>query len=768
MREEKSSPILLWVPGIREGSGGIQNFCRDLIDALAEAKPYQRIHVVIKNDRPENKDPLFNERVTWTSSSSAPPFTRSAAFSILGTSAVLREKPSLIICCHVNFLSVVSPLARLTATPYAVFMYGIDVWTRLPALTRMGLHNADKVLSISRYTTEVATVAQDLQSRPIEHFPCTFNTERYVIGPKPEELLQKYGLTRDQTILLTISRLALSERYKGHEQVLLALPEVRKQIPNVRYLIGGTGDYAETLQAKAKEIGVDDLVIFAGFIPNSELCAHYQLCDMFIMPSQREGFGIVFLEAMACGKPVIAGNRDGSVDALDGGRLGVLVDPLNPNAIAEAISDVHHQRHPNRIIFDPAHIRAEAVKTFGRAAFHRRTVEALIAEPKNTHADGGQTETPSKKNNVGNTTEKAFHLAVLTQLTSPYQVEFFNAVAEQAHCELAVIYLTSQDTGRQWDQEEIRHEHIILSENPERKDEALTVLRDADVAIFNYYTDRFAWEAIRSKSETLRPWVFWGERPGFLNVGPLGNWFRQFALRPLHQTSIPIWGVGQFGIEGYRAEFGPEHDYRNMPYFSDLERFRSLRSKEKDGMARTILYSGSLTRRKGVDLLARAFVALSSEFPDVRLLIVGTGPLQKEAEEILAPCADRVEWAGFQPWHELPNFYARADLFCFPSRYDGWGLALVEALASGIPVIGTDQTGSALDLVAPGKNGWLIRANDLRELGQAMREALTSPREELERMRINARASVSQYSVHEGAERFVNAGCDVVKKWTIT
>ena len=315
--------------------------------------------------------------------------------------------------------------------------------------------------------------------------------------------------------------------------------------------------------------------------------------------------------------------------------------------------------------------------------------------------------------------------------------------------------------------EEIRHEHIILSVNPERENEAQRTLLDSDVTIFNYYTHRFAWESINAKSKTHQPWVFWGERPGFLNVGPLGNWFRQFALRPLHQSSIPIWGVGQFGIEGYRAEFGPDHDYRNMPYFSDLERFRSLRSKAKNGMARTILFSGSLTRRKGVDLLARAFVALASEFPDVRLLIVGTGPLQKEVEEILAPFANRVDWAGFQPWHELPNFYARADLFCFPSRYDGWGLALVEALASGIPVIGTDQTGSALDLVAPGKNGWLIKADDLRELHQAMREALTTPVDKWEQMVINARASVSQHSVHEGAERFVNAGCEVVKKWTL-
>ena len=128
-----------------------------------------------------------------------------------------------------------------------------------------------------------------------------------------------------------------TEQYKGYENVLLAFPEILARFPNARYLIVGDGPDRKRVEELSRELRVEGKVIFAGYVPNEELSEHYNLCDVFAMPSKGEGFGIVFLEALACGKPVVAGNKDASVEPLLNGKLGRLVDPDNVDAVGEAI-----------------------------------------------------------------------------------------------------------------------------------------------------------------------------------------------------------------------------------------------------------------------------------------------------------------------------------------------------------------------------------------------------------------------------------------------
>ena len=761
----QQSPIHLWLPGIREGSGGIQNFCRDLIRSISETFPRANLHLIIKNDAPEPNDPILNDRIQWTTLKDTPVSLRTASFAIAGARAAWQSRPALIISCHVNFLPAVAFVANSIGTPYVTFIYGIDVWEKLSLPVRTALRSADRIFSISSYTTRIAVATQNLGQSPVHFFPCSFFASRYFPGPKPLNLLARYGLNPSQPVLLTVSRLATSERYKGHDRVLESLPEVRKHFPKVRYLIGGTGDYSTNLKSRAEELGVSDLVTFTGFIPNEELCAHYQLCDIFVMPSQKEGFGIVFLEAMACGKPVIAGNLDGSVDALDGGRLGVLVNPNESEEIQQAVISLLERSHPNRLLFDPTALHQEVVKTFGPEAFNRRVKEAFA--PLLRAAGEPALDSPISAQNslrVESPTHR-LRIVVLTQLTSPYQVEFFNAFADLNDCELTVIYLTSQDRSRKWKLENILHNHIILSQTPELKGEAASLILNADVTVFNCYTNLFALHTLSRRARMGKPWVFWGERPGFFQIGPPSQWFRRVVLHSLHQSSVPIWGVGQFGIEGYRSEFGKEHPYSNMPYFSDLGRFFEIKPTETLSRPRTLLYSGALSKRKGSDLLAKAFAKIAEEDSTVRLCIVGDGPEKVAMETILGSCADRVEWAGFQDWQDLPRFYSKGDIFCFPSRYDGWGLALVEALASGLPAIATDQTGSAIDLISHGHNGWLVKADDLSALVIAIRDALSVPADPFSEMKAAARQSVKDQSVKEGARKFITEAQHAVKQW---
>ena len=342
---------------------------------------------------------------------------------------------------------------------------------------------------------------------------------------------------------------------------------------------------------------------------------------------------------------------------------------------------------------------------------------------------------------------------MLTDCPSPYQVELFNEIAAQDKCELEVAYLRGHDPQRQWEAPEIRHESMELSNGGLSR--ARESARRADLVVFNYYRHPNAETLIDERARQAGPWCFWGERPGFHQPRWVGRLVRKWKLAKLHASAAPIWGIGEFAIDGYKQEFGSGRDYFNLPYFSDLKRFETCGREER--RERVFLFCGSLIARKGVDLLASAFVQL--DVPNVRLRIVGDGPLRESLMQKLAAVRERVEFVGFRDWHELPHEYAAADVLCVPSRYDGWGLVVPEGLAAGLPVIATDRMGAALEFVRTGKNGWLIPASDEEALLRAMREAAVG---ELPR---GARESVSAHTLENGAEQFSRFAREVVGGW---
>jgi glycosyltransferase involved in cell wall biosynthesis len=349
---------------------------------------------------------------------------------------------------------------------------------------------------------------------------------------------------------------------------------------------------------------------------------------------------------------------------------------------------------------------------------------------------------------------------VLTDIPSPYQVEFFNGIAARDSLRLSVAYLRDSDPERRWQPVPAQYECWTMSDSSASLAEAERSVRAADFAVFNYYNHPFAETLIARRVETGRPWCFWGERPGLRGPRFAGAWFRKWKLKPLHRSHAPIWGIGEFAVEGYREEFGRQRAYQNLPYFSDLDRFAVERGSRRSELQ--FLFVGSLIRRKGVDLLARAFVRLAREFPHVRLRIAGAGDLEQAIVEMLSPVRERVEFVGFKHWRELPELYASADVLCVPSRYDGWGLVVPEGLAVGLPVIATDRMGAALEFVRPGVNGWLIRAGDEDAIFAAMRDAASTPASTLDQLSREARQSVSEHSLTHGAERFVRYAQEAV------
>jgi len=343
-------------------------------------------------------------------------------------------------------------------------------------------------------------------------------------------------------------------------------------------------------------------------------------------------------------------------------------------------------------------------------------------------------------------------IALLTHFPSPYQVELFNEIERQRPGDLRVYYLFRKVASRSWAGVTISHDHVYLDETPVASIRG--EIERAAYVVFNYYNDGRAAQLIRIREASGNPWCFWGERPGY-RFPSLARVARIGRLSALRSDDHPIWGIGAWALAAYREEFGTSRRYLNLPYYSNLSRFQ-VAQPVFAGSSVTFLYSGSLSDRKGVDLLARAFVRLAGKLPHVRLKLMGEGRMEARLRRELASC-DRVEWVGFKDWDQLPAEYASAQFLCVPSRHDGWGLVVPEALASGLPTIATNRTGAALDLIETRRNGWLIPADDAEPLYHAMVQAATLSETDWLAMSRHARASVAGHSLAHGATRFLRA-----------
>jgi glycosyltransferase involved in cell wall biosynthesis len=183
---------------------------------------------------------------------------------------------------------------------------------------------------------------------------------------------------RSGRYLLTVARLERSEGYKGVDRVLEALPAIRERCPGVRYRIVGVGDDVLRLKVLANGLGVMPHVVFEGPVSDEALLRLYSDSDLFVMLSVGEGFGIVFLEALACGVPAVAARCAGSVEALLDGRLGQLVRLEEAGAIVSAVAAALAVNESDSA-GDRSARRAEVLETYGSDRFRARAREILSA-----------------------------------------------------------------------------------------------------------------------------------------------------------------------------------------------------------------------------------------------------------------------------------------------------------------------------------------------------------------------------------------------------
>jgi len=354
--------VLLIAPQIYSADGGIQRYGRYLLSALHHVRPQLEVNAIALLDSPASRLRYFK-------------FIFSALLA-------LRRRPQLVLCTHLHLAPLGLVIAFLTGGQLWVTLHGIEAWKPPRGLRRFALQHAHHLLSVSRYTRDQFSRQLAVRPNALVLLPNTFDSARFTPGPRSIDLLNRYKLSSDQPVLFVLTRLSTADRQKHLDHLIYAMVDLLQTHPRAVLLIGGDGDDRPRLQQLTSQLGVQDSVLLPGRLHESELVEHYRLASAFVLPSEKEGFGIVLLEALGCGCPVMAGNRDGSRDPLADGRFGLLVDPTQPLTPAlRALLD----KQGDPLWFQPELLSAAVANEFGFASFCRRLDELLNSERTSDH-----------------------------------------------------------------------------------------------------------------------------------------------------------------------------------------------------------------------------------------------------------------------------------------------------------------------------------------------------------------------------------------------
>ncbi len=318
------------------------------------------------------------------------PGPRVASIAMLGAYGVgraLTHPPDLVLSGHIVTAPAAAAISRLSGVPFIQYLYAMEIAAR-PSLTRFAARRAQATVALGSYARGLALDAGapaervhviapgvDLPAPGVDCPSLGADLPPEGADPPPFEVTLPRPVAREpaaRPTILTIAR--LRERYKGHDVLIRALPLIRARVPDVEWVVIGDGPLRPALEELVHSAGVDRHVRFLGTVSDRERDAWLARARVFALPSRLpgeglagEGFGIAFLEAAACGLPVVAGGVGGALDAVRDGETGRLVDPTDPHALAGAIVE---------LLLDPA--RASALGRQG-AQWAQRFAWPLVA-----------------------------------------------------------------------------------------------------------------------------------------------------------------------------------------------------------------------------------------------------------------------------------------------------------------------------------------------------------------------------------------------------
>lgn len=329
-------------------AGGVEKVSKNFIYTLRQLFGADKLASYSMHDRTADID------VNFTANSNYRAFA-GAKISFIFSSVYKAFSCPTVILSHINLLLVAKLISFFKPKHrFILFAHGIEVWGQLAKWKVSFIKRNVEVWSVSNYTRDKMISQHQLKPDKVQVLHNSLSP--FLTLPadfeKPEHLIERYKIAPGNRVLFTLNRLSASEKYKGYDTVITALAKLKAEDSNFTYLLAGKADQSEQLRVQQliNDYGLNDCVKVIGYLAEEEITDHFLLADIFIMPSKGEGFGMVFIEAAAHGCQVIAGNTDGSTDALLKGKLGQLVDPNNEDEIIEAIQIalVNHRHQPEK------------------------------------------------------------------------------------------------------------------------------------------------------------------------------------------------------------------------------------------------------------------------------------------------------------------------------------------------------------------------------------------------------------------------------------
>lgn len=341
------------------GYGGIAQYNRDLISALETSEIISKIVVLVRiapelQNEPGAVTPIrFGKKTVQH----RPRFGR-LNYSLRALTTALRERPDIIISGHLFHGPLALAISKLVGAKLMCQLHGVEVWGPIKGSHLRALELADQVWCVSR-DTKAHLDAKSGRSPPNTVVVPNTVAPNFVPMNRAEARL-KFSFGEAYSIL-SVGRLDSREQYKGHDRIIKEMPRLKEVRPDIQYFIAGEGDDQPRLENLVRDHGLDGCVTFLGKVPYADLPALYNAADLFALPSTGEGFGIVFLEAMACGTPAIGLDVGGAPDALCHGELGICVQvEAFPVALAYAV-----QAPP----IDRIELAQKVSQKFGHTAF---------------------------------------------------------------------------------------------------------------------------------------------------------------------------------------------------------------------------------------------------------------------------------------------------------------------------------------------------------------------------------------------------------------
>jgi glycosyltransferase involved in cell wall biosynthesis len=338
-----------------DAPGGVQRAGRHLAAVLTEfaASRGMDCRLLSLNDSPElHRMTLGGREFVFTGCERA-----KGRFTMTALRAA-RRKAKLVLAAHPNLGPVVQAMRIVAPRMKSIICtHGIDVWEPLGGLRRRALRNCSLVLAPSKDTAEHVASEQGVARGRIRVLP-------WALDPQFEALIAAGSQSAPPRefpagrVILTVGRWLATERYKGMDTLITALPRLLTRWPEVQVVMVGTGDDRAWLEDLAEKNGVNRHVHFLPGLNYSELAACYAACEIFALPSSGEGFGLVYLEAMACGKPVIGGAHGGAPEIIEDGVTGYLVPHGDPIQLATSIE---------ALLADPGHAKEMGARGKRRA-----------------------------------------------------------------------------------------------------------------------------------------------------------------------------------------------------------------------------------------------------------------------------------------------------------------------------------------------------------------------------------------------------------------